>query len=169
MTESDVHAEHTEPYQSFKFRIMWDGRYVAGINRMSALRWMTEVVEHREGADPNASRRGPGQTRYEPITLEKGLSEDNVFETWANQVPAASVGGIPEPALRKDLRIEIYDEAGNRALAYTVYRCWPSEFQALPALDGAATGSLLQVLKLEHEGWERDLSITASAEAPTFE
>jgi phage tail-like protein len=130
---------------------------------------MTEVIEHPEGADPQVPRRGPGQTRYEPLTLEKGLSEDNVFESWANQVATASVSGTPDPSLRKDLRIEIYDEAGNRALAYTVYRCWPSEFQVLPALDGSATGSLLQVLKLEHEGWERDLSISATAEAPPLE
>jgi phage tail-like protein len=160
MTHPDLHPQHIEPYQSFKFRIKWDDQYIAGVSRMSALRRMTEVLEPGKGSGPAQGR--PGPVRYEPIILEKGLSEDPVFETWADQVAQAGGKGALDPKVLKDLRIEIFDEAGNLALAYTIFRCWPSEFQALPALDGSATGSLLQILKLEYDGWERDLSVVPS-------
>jgi len=166
MSEPDIETQHIEPYQSFKFRILWDGQYVAGVSRMSALRRLTEVVEPRTESAAAGGQRTPGRTRYEPITLEKGLTEDPVFEAWADQVTNRTKGGGSEQAYCKDIRIEIYDEAGNLALAYTVYRCWPSEYQALPILDGAVSGSLLQVLKLEHAGWERDLSIAPPSAAP---
>jgi phage tail-like protein len=162
MTHPDLHPQHIEPYQSFKFRIKWDDRYIAGVSRMSALRRTTEVLEHRQGSGPGAAQLGPGPVRYEPLILEKGLSEDPVFETWADQVARAGGGGALDRSLLKDLRIEIFDEAGNLALAYTIFRCWPSEFQALPALDGSATGSLLQILKLEYDGWERDSTVVPS-------
>ena len=61
-----------DPYKNFKFRVKWDGHYVAGVSKMSALKRTTQVVTHRDGGDPSSSRKSPGRTEYEAITLERG-------------------------------------------------------------------------------------------------
>jgi phage tail-like protein len=160
-----------DPYKNFKFRIKWDGKYVAGISKLSALKRTTEVVEHREGGYPSGSRKSPGRTTYEAITLERGLSHDPEFEAWANKVWSHGGGPGQEVSLkdfRKDIVIEIYNEAGQLVLAYKVFRCWVSEFQALPDLDANANAVAIQTLKLENEGWVRDVSI-AEPKEPSFE
>jgi phage tail-like protein len=167
MPQFTVNPNRFDPYKSFKFKVRWDGRHVAGISRVSALRRHTEVVEHREGGDPNASRRSPGRTWFEPIVLERGVSHDAAFEAWANQVWTLDAPPGREVALRdfrKDLAIELYNEAGQLALAYRVYRCWVSSFQALPELDANASGVAIQSLTLQHEGWERDADVAEPAE-----
>jgi phage tail-like protein len=167
MTQFVVNAHRFDPYKNFKFRVKWDGRYVAGISRVSALSRTTEVIEHREGGDPSSSRKSPGRTRYEPITLERGVTHDTEFEEWANKVWNYGSGLGAEVSLkdfRKDLVIEIYNEAGQLVIAYRVYRCWVSEFQALPDLDANDGDVLVQYIKLENEGWERDNQVTEPAE-----
>lgn len=138
---------------------------------MSALRRTTEVVEHREGGDPSTSRKSPGRTKYEPIILERGVTHDMEFELWANKVHNLGAGAGTEASLkdfRKDVLIEFYNEAGQRVMAYKVYRCWPSVFQALPDLEANAGAVAIQILVLENEGWERDYSITEPTE-PIFD
>src|SRR5947208_5096070 len=156
-----------DPYKNFKFRLKWDGRYVAGVSKISALRRSTEVVEHREGGDPSTGRKSPGRTKYDPITLERGVTHDPEFERWANKVWSFGAGLGAETSLknfRKDLIIEVYNEAGQVALAYKVFRCWVSEFQALPDLDANANAVAIQHLKLENEGWERDREVPEPTE-----
>lgn len=170
MAQFTVNAQRFDPYKNFKFRVKWDGRYVAGISKVSALKRSTEVVEHREGGDPSTSRKSPGRTKFESITLERGVTHDTEFEKWANKVWNFGSGLGSEVSLkdfRKDLIIEVYNEAGQLALAYKVYRCWVSEFQALPELDAGANAVAIQTLKLENEGWERDYDVTEPSE-PSF-
>lgn len=170
MAQFSVNAERFDPYKNFKFRVKWDGRYVAGISKVSSLKRTTEVVEHREGGDPSTSRKSPGRTKYEPITLERGVTHDTEFEKWANKVWNFGSGLGSEVSLRdfrKNLIIELYNEAGQLAVAYKVFRAWVSEFQSLPDLDANANAVAIQSLKLEHEGWERDLDVVEPAE-PTF-
>ena len=170
MAQFSTNAERFDPYKNFKFRVKWDGRYVAGISKVGALKRSTEMVEHREGGDPSTSRKSPGRTKYEAISLERGITHDVEFETWANKVWNFGSGLGAEVSLkdfRKDLIIEVYNEAGQLALAYKVYRCWVSEFQALPDLDANANAVAIQTIKLENEGWERDYDVTEPAE-PTF-
>jgi phage tail-like protein len=159
-----------DPYKNFKFRIKWDGRYVAGVSKMSALKRTTEAVKHRDGGDPSSSRKSPGKTEYEAITLERGVTHDVEFEQWANKVWNWGSGLGVEVSLRdfrKEVVIEVYNEAGQLAIAYKVYRCWVSEFQALPELDANANAVAIQTLKLENEGWERDYEVQEPGE-PTF-
>jgi phage tail-like protein len=140
---------------------------VAGISRVSALVRTTEVVEHREGGDPSTSHKSPGLTKFEPITLERGVTHDAAFEDWANLVWRLGAGLGAEVALkefRKDIIIEFYNEAGQLVLAYKVYRCWVSEYQALPDLDADANAVAIQHIKLENEGWERDTSVPEPVE-----
>ncbi len=170
MAKFTVNAQRFDPYKNFKFRVKWDGRYVAGISKVSALKRTTEVVEHREGGDPSSSRRSPGRSKYEAITLERGVTHDKDFEQWANKVWNYGSGLGAEVSLkdfRKDIIIEVYNEAGQLAIAYKVYRCWVSEWQALPDLDANANAVAIQTIKLENEGWERDYSVAEPSE-PTF-
>jgi phage tail-like protein len=162
MAQFTVNAQRFDPYGNFKFRVKWDGRYVAGISKVSALKRTTEVIEHREGGDASTSRKSPGRTKYEPITLERGVTHDPEFERWANKVWNYGSGLGAEVSLkdfRKDVILEMYNEAGQVALSYKVYRCWVSDFQALPDLDANANAVAIQSIKLENEGWERDYDV----------
>ena len=170
MAQFSVNAQRFDPYKNFKFRVKWDGRYVAGISKVSALKRSTEVVEHREGGDPSSSRKSPGRTEYEAISLDRGVTHDQNFEQWANKVWNYGSGLGAEVSLkdfRKDIIIEVYNEAGQLAIAYKVYRCWVSEFQASADLDSNANAVLIQHIKLENEGWERDYEVTEPTE-PSF-
>jgi phage tail-like protein len=170
MAQFSVNPTRFDPYKNFKFRVKWDGRYVAGVSKVGALKRSTEVVEHREGGDPSTSRKSPGRSKYEPITLERGVTHDPEFEKWANKVWNFGAGLGAETSLkdfRKDILIEMYNEAGQLALTYKVYRCWVSEFQSLPDLDANANAIAIQTLRLENEGWERDYDVTEPAE-PSF-
>ena len=167
MPPFSVNPHRFDPYKSFKFRVKWDGRHVAGITRVSALRRVTEVIEHREGAETSASRKNPGRTRFEPIVLERGVTHDTEFEAWANKVWRHGAGLGAEASLkdfRKDITIELYNEAGQLAIAYHVFRCWVSEFQALPDLDANVGGVAIQAITLQHEGWERDEQVAEPEE-----
>jgi phage tail-like protein len=170
MAQFSVNTNRFDPYKNFKFRVKWDGNFVAGISKVGGLKRTTEVVKHREGGDPSSTRKSPGKTDYEAITLERGITHDQEFEKWANKVWNFESGLGSEVSLkdfRKDLIIEVYNEAGQLVLAYKVFRCWVSEYQALPDLDANANAVAIQTIKLENEGWERDYSVTEPTE-PTF-
>ena len=170
MAQFSVNSSRFDPYKNFKFRVKWDGKYVAGVSKCGSLKRTTDVVKHREGGDPSSSRKSPGRTEYAAITLERGVTHDSEFEKWANKVWNFGSGLGAEVSLkdfRKDLIIEVYNEAGQLALAYKVYRCWVSEFQAQADLDANANAVLIQHLKLETEGWERDYEVTEPSE-PSF-
>lgn len=170
MAQFSVNSKRFDPYKNFKFQVKWDGRYVAGVSKVGALKRTTEVVEHREGGDPSTVRKSPGQSKYEAITLERGVTHDMDFEKWANKVWNYDTGLGSEVSLkdfRKDIIIEFYNEAGQLAQAYKVFRCWVSEFQALPELDASANAVAIGTIKLENEGWERDYE-TSEPEEPSF-
>jgi len=168
MVDFSVNAQRFDPYKNFKFRLKWDDKYVAGLSKMSALKRTTEVIKHRSGGDPSLSRKSPGRTEYEAITLERGVTHDLEFESWANKVWNFGAGLGSEMSLknfRKDITIEVYNEAGQLAIAYKVYRCWVSEYQALPELDANANAVAIQHIKLENEGWERDTGVAEPIES----
>jgi phage tail-like protein len=170
MAQFSVNPTRFDPYKNFKFRVKWDGRYVAGLSKVGALKRTTEVVKHREGGDPSSSRKSPGRTEFDPISLERGVTHDREFEQWASKVWNFGAGLGAESSLkdfRKDIIIELYNEAGQLVIAYHVFRCWVSEFQALPDLDANANAVAIQHIRLENEGWERDTAVTEPTE-PTF-
>ena len=162
MAEFPVNPKRLDPYKNFKFRVKWDGRYVAGVSKVSALHRSTEVIESREGGDPSTSHKSPGRTQYDSITLDRGLTEDPAFEDWANLVWKLGAGLGSEVQLnefRKDIRIELYNEAGQLVRAYLVHRCWPTVYQALPMLEANANAVAIETLVLANEGWERDTTV----------
>ena len=165
MAEFTVNPTRLDPYKNFKFRVKWDGAYIAAVSKVSGLKRTTEVVEHREGGDPSTSHKSPGRTKFDSITLERGLTQDLAFANWANKV--WNLGGNPEIALadfRKDIVIDFFNEADQLVISYKVYRCWVSEYQALPDLDANANAVAIELIKLENEGWERDMSVVEPKE-----
>jgi phage tail-like protein len=167
MAQFSVNPQRFDPYKNFKFRVKWDGKYVAGISKVGALKRTTEVVKHREGGDPSSSRKSPGRTEFEAITLERGVTHDPEFEKWAGKVWNFQAGLGAESSLkdfRKDIIIELYNEAGQLAIAYKVFRCWVSEFTAQPDLDANANAVAIQMIKLENEGWQRDAEVAEPSE-----
>jgi phage tail-like protein len=172
-----ANAGRLDPYKNFKFRVKWEGEYVAGVSKVGALKRTTEVVKHRDGGDESSSRKSPGRTEFDPIVLEYGMTQSTKFEAWANKVwsyvnaqagPDSRTQEVSLKDFRKDIIIDVFNEAGQKAVSYLVYRCWPSEYQALPDLDANANAVAIQHLKLENEGWIRDPSVTEPTE-PTFE
>ena len=178
MAQFTVNGTRLDPYKNFKFRVKWSGtsQYVAGISKVSTLKRTTEVVKHRDGGDESTSRKAPGRTEYDAITLERGVTHDLEFEQWANKVwdysnaQAAPDQRNQEVSLadfRKDIIIDVFNEAGQKVLSYLVYRCWVSEFQALSDLDANANAVAIQHIKLENEGWIRDVNVKEPKE-PSF-
>ncbi len=171
MAQFSVNPHRFDPYKQFKFRVKWDGNYIPGIYTVSGLKRVTEVVSHREGGEPSMVRKSPGQTTYEPITLMRGRTHDTEFEQWANKVWNFGSGLGSEVSLkdfRKDIIIELDNEAGQLVMAFRVYRCWPSEYVALSDLDADNTHIASESLTLQHEGWERDYEVSEPTE-PSFE
>ncbi len=165
MPQFSVNTHRFDPYRNFKFRIKWDGKYVAGMNKAGALKKTTEVVTWREGGDPSTSRKMPGKTSYDAITLEAGVTHDTTFEEWAGKVN--NYQGDASMSLknfRKDVVIDVFNLQGKKVLSYKVFRCWVSEYQALPQLDAGGNAVMIQTLKLENEGWERDTSVAEPTE-----
>jgi phage tail-like protein len=160
-----VNTHRFDPYKSFKFRVKWDGRYVAGISKVTALKRSTEPVTHREGGDPSTPRVSPSSWKFEPVTLERGVTHDLDFEAWANLVYSTDGdAAISLRNFRKDVIIELLNEQGVKVKAYNVYRCWVSEYTTLPDLDANANAIAIESMVLQNEGWERDEAVTEPSE-----
>lgn len=160
MAQFSVNTHRYSPYLGFKYRIGWDNKTVAGVSKVSALKRTTEVVEYREGGDLSMAHKQPGQTKHEAITLERGITHDKEFERWANKVWFQDAGKATQMSLRdfrKDITIEVLNEAGQVVLRYHVYRCWVSEFQSMGELDASGNAVLIETLKLENEGWKKEV------------
>lgn len=161
MAQFSQNPQRLDPYKNFKFRLKWDGKYVAGINKLTVgLKQTTEIVKYREGGDPSTSHKSPGRNKYDAVTLEQGVTQDTEFQNWASSVWNFGAGLGSEVSLknfRKDIILEIYNEAGQLAIAYKLNRCWVSGYRSMPDLDANANAVAIQHIKLENEGWERDL------------
>lgn len=165
MAKFTVNTHRFDPYRNFKFKVKIDNQYVAGLSKCSSLKRTTEVTPWREGGDPSTSRQLPGKTKYEAITLEAGVTHDTTFEDWANLVhnfQGDAAGSLKN--FRKDIAIDVFNEGGQKVFSYNVFRCWVSDYQALPDLDAGANAVAIQTIKLENEGWERDKSVTEPTE-----
>jgi len=160
MARMSSNTNRFDPYRSFRFRVKWDNQYVAGLTKMGALKRTTEMVEFREAGVNITSRKLPGKSTYEAVTLEAGITYDTAFEDWANLVndfASHSITNLGE--FRKNVTVDVFNEAGQKVLSYNLYRCWVSEYQALPDLDAGANAVAITTLKLEYEWFERDLAV----------
>lgn len=165
MAQFPVNTHRVDPYKSFKFRVKWDGKIVAGVSKVSALKRTTEVVSHREGGDISTPRHSPASSKFEAITLERGISHDPEFEQWANLVYSTEGdGAVSLLSFRKDILIEFLNLQGTVVKAFRIFRCWVSEYTALPELDANANAIAFEMMVIQNEGFERDESVTEQAE-----
>jgi len=160
MVQFPVNTYRFDPYKGMNFRVKWDGRYVAGVSKVSALKRSTEVVSHREGGDHMTPRLAPSSWKFEPITLERGVTHDRDFEDWANMAYGVEAGLVLTlKNFRKDIIVELLNEQGVVAKAYKVFRCWVSEYQSLPELDANGHAIAFEHIVLQNEGWVRDTDV----------
>jgi len=165
MAQFTVNTNRVDPYKNFKFRVRWDGRVVAGVSKVGALKRSTEPVKHREGGDPNTSHLSPGTWSFDAIILERGVTHDPDFEDWANLIYSTEGdAAISLRNFRKDIVIELLNEEAQVAKAYKVYRCWVSEYTALPELDASGNAVAIESMTIQNEGWERDTAVTEPTE-----
>jgi phage tail-like protein len=165
MPQFTVNTTRIDPYKNFKFRVKWDGQVVAGVSKVGALKRTTEVVSHREGGDVSTPRHSPASSKFEPITLERGVSFATEFRDWANLVyNHQGDGAVSLANFRKDITIELLNLQGTVVRAYHVFRCWVSEFTALPELDANANAIAFESITIQNEGFERDEAVVEVAE-----
>lgn len=164
MPQFALNSNRIDPYKNFRFRVKWDGKVVAGVSKMSPLKRTTEVITHREGGDINVDRKSPGRTTFAPIVFERGVTHDPEFEAWANLAFNKSSESMSLRNFRKNIIIELLNEAGAVAIVYKVYQCWVSEYSALPELNVGANAVAIQSITIENEGWERDTSVAEPQE-----
>ena len=159
-------AHRIDPYKNYKFRVIMDGKPVLGISKVGALKRTTEVVKHREGGENSTDHKSPGRTTYDAITMERGITHDREFEKWANMVhPYSGDAGMDLVKFKKDLTLEVMNEKGHVAFRYFLYDCWVSEYTAIPDLDANANAVAIENIKIELEGWDRDLDTKEPDEA----
>jgi len=157
-----VNIDRYDPYKTFRFRVFFGKSTVAvaGVSKVGSLKRSSDVIEYKQGGDA-ITRKGLGRTKYEPITLERGVTHDPDFEEWANAAQVLDKGSPSTSlkALRRQVRLELLNEAGQPVHRYIIHRCWVSEFQAMPDLDAGGNAVAIEQIKLENEGWEHDLSL----------
>ncbi|MEE8523593.1 MAG: phage tail protein [Thermoanaerobaculia bacterium] len=165
MAQFSVNTQRFDPYKNFKFRVKWDGKTVAGVSKVSALKRSTEVVSHREGNDISTPRHSPASSKFDPITLERGLTHDPEFEKWTKLVYSAEGdGAVSLKNFRKDITLEVLNLQGTVVRAYNVFRCWVSEYTALPELDANGNAIMFETIVLQNEGFERDEAVVEVVE-----
>jgi phage tail-like protein len=154
-------ATRVDPYKTYKFRILWDGKVVMGVSKTGALKRTTNVVPHRGGGENSTDHKSPGRTQWDGLTLERGVTHDLDFEAWANKIhPFSGDIAMDLDNYKKELTLEVLNEKGQVAIRYFLHGCWVSEFTAIPALDGNANAVAIETIKIELDGWERDQGTT---------
>jgi phage tail-like protein len=167
MAQFSVNSSRIDPFKNFRFLVKFEGNPapVAGLSKISPLKRTTEVVSHREGGDLSTPRHSPGMTKYEPITLERGVTFDTAFEEWANLVyTTEGTGAVSLAAYKRNLIVDVQNLQGIVVKSYRVFRAWVSEFTSLPELDSNANATMIESIVIQNEGWERDVDVVEQAE-----
>jgi phage tail-like protein len=161
-----VNTNRFDPYKQYRFLVFFGQSTapVAAVSKISAVKRSSDVIEYKEGGNA-ITLKGLGRTKYEPITLERGVTQDTDFLDWADFAQKLDQGhpNTSLANLRKEIRIQLLNEAGQAVLQYLVHRCWVSEFQALE-LDAGSTAVAIEHIILQNEGWEKDPSVTEPQE-----
>ena len=156
-----------DPYKSYRF-LLYFGKSttpVAAVSKVTALKRTSDVIEYKEGGNA-VILKGLGRMKYDPITAERGITQDTDFANWANAAQVLDQGAASTSlaSLRQEISIVLLNEAAQPVLRYLVHRCWVSEFQALPDLDAGGNAIAIEHIKMENEGWERDLTLSEPTE-----
>jgi len=158
-----VNTSRFDPYKNSRFLVYFDPYTdpVAGVSKVTGLKRTTQVVEHKEGGKM-LPLKGLGRTSYDPITLERGVTHDTAFSDWANAAQVLDSGHPKQslPNLRRDVHIVLLNEQGQPVHRFTLHDAWVSEYQPMSELDGGGNAIAIEHIKVEHQGWEHDDSLT---------
>jgi len=162
-----VNINRYDPYKTYRFLVYFGTSTspVAAVSKVTGIKRSSDVIEYKEGGNP-IILKGLGRTKYEPITLERGITEDMDFANWANMAQVLDQGSASTSLanLRQNIRIDLLNEEGQPVWRFYAYRCWVSEYQALPDLDAGANAIAIEHIKLENEGWEQDTTLAEPLE-----
>lgn len=157
-----VNVARFDPYKTFRFQVFFGQNTtpVAAISKVTALKRSSNVIDYNEGGSA-VTLKGLGRTKYDPITLERGVTQDLDFISWADAAQRLDQGHATTSLanLRRQVRLQLLNEQGVPVRGYIIHRAWVSEFQALPDLDAGANTIALEHIRLENEGWEVDTTI----------
>jgi phage tail-like protein len=156
-----------DPYKSYRFLVFFGTSTtpVAAVSKVTGLKRSSDVIEYKEAGNA-VILKGLGRTKYEPVTLERGVTQDKDFETWANAAQVLDHGAASTSlaSLRREITITLLNEEAQPVLRWILHRCWVSEYQAIPDLDAGANAVAIEHIKLENEGWERDPTLAEPTE-----
>ena len=161
-----VNAHRFDPYKNFKFHVYLDGRLVMGVSRSARSSAPPRWSATAPGGDNSIDFKSPGRTKYEAVTLERGLTHDREFEKWAANVH--SYAGDAATDLRnykKALTVEMLNLRNQPAIRYFLFNCWPSSYTAMPDLSSMENAVAIESLVLEVEAWERDFDLAEPDES----
>jgi len=131
-------------YRQYRYRLRYKGHEIAGFRGMGLLHPLT-----------------PGRAKSETVTLKRGVTQDSQFQQWANSV-TKSATGAPPAAFRKNVSLEVYNEAGQVVQRFTFTKSWVSQYSALPVLNANGNAVAIEHIKIEVEGWVIDTRATPS-------
>ena len=158
-----------DPYRKFKFLVKWEGQYVMAVHKVSSITKSIDAIDWRTGGDSNFGAKVPGLTKWEPITLERGLSADAAFQKWMIEVNRyTKAGGQENEAVhnfRKNLQIEMYDLQNDLVMTINVYNAWPSKL-TIADFDAKANELAIEHIELQNEGWDLTPGAAPAAERP---
>jgi phage tail-like protein len=146
-----------DPYRKFKFLVKWNNAVVMAVHKVSSITKSIDPIDWRTGGDSNFSAKVPGLTKWEPITLERGLSADTAFQEWmvlVNKYTKAGLGADEAVhAFRKNLNIEMYSLQNELVMTINVYNAWPSKL-TIADFDAKANELAIEHMELQNEGWD---------------
>ncbi len=162
-----VNINRYDPYKTYRFLVYFGNSTapVAAVSKVTGLKRSSDVIDYKEGGNA-IILKGLGRTKYDPITLERGITQDLDFAKWANYAQVLDQG-VPSTSLanlRQEVRIDLLNEAGQPVWRFKIHRAWVSEYQALPDLDAGANAIAIEHIKIENEGWEQDTTLTEPKE-----
>ena len=116
MTIFKVNTNRFDPYKNYLFLVFFgtNTNAVAAVSKVTALKRSSTPIDYNEGGYA-ITLKGLGRTKYEPITLERGITFDMDFEEWANAAQILK-SGAPSTSLanlRKEIRIVLLNEAAS--------------------------------------------------------
>jgi phage tail-like protein len=165
MAQFSVNSDRVDPYANFRFKVLFGTDVVAGASKISGLKATTDPLSYRDGGNNSTPYLQPGLTKFEPITIERGITHDTQFEEWALKVfhPQSPLL-VSLATFRRDLTIELYNLQGVKVRAWNAFRCWVSEFHAVPELDANAAAVAFESIVLQNEGFLRDTAVVETKE-----
>ena len=133
------------PLPKFHFQAEWGGVRI-GFTEISGLDVETEVIEFRDGASKEYSKRKmPGLQKFANVTMKRGVfASDNDYYKWWNTVALNTIE-------RRDVTVSLLNEKHEPVMVWKIKNAWPSK---IASTDLKADGNEIAIesIELAHDG-----------------